>query len=84
MAVVKHNDKIFAIPWEEIKKQCPFTEENLIQITHSIHKEHITFVFICKKTSYIIVFNAETGNFDYIVEGKESLKQLAVTIKLLQ
>ncbi len=74
MAVVKYNDKIFAIPWEEIKKQCPFTEENLTQITHCIHKEHITFVLICKQTSYIIVFNAENGRFDYIVEGKGIVK----------
>lgn len=74
MAVVKYNDKIFAIPWEEIRKQCPFTEENLTQITHCIHKEYVTFVLICKKISYIIVFNAETGNFDYIVGGKGIVK----------
>lgn len=83
MAVVKHNDKTFAIPWEEIKKQCQFTEENLVQITHSIHKEHITFVFVCKKTSYIIVFNAETGNFDYIVEGKGIIKATCCKDKVI-
>lgn len=83
MAVVKYNDKIFAIPWEEIKKQCPFTEETLTQITHCIHKEHITFVLICKKISYIIVFNAETGNFDYIIEGKGLIKATCCEDKVI-
>lgn len=74
MAVVKYNDKIFAIPWEEIKKQCIFSEEGLKDITYCIHKEYITFVLICENTSFVIVYNADTGFFDYIVEGRCIIK----------
>ena len=74
MAVVKYNDKIFAIPWDEIIKKCQINKNDLINITYCIHREHITFVIICEDDSFVIVYNADTGIFDYINNGKYIIK----------
>lgn len=74
MAVVKYNDKIFAIPWDEIIKKCQINKNDLINITYCIHREHITFVIICEDDSFVMVYNADTGVFDYINNGKYIIK----------
>ncbi len=74
MAVVKYNNKIFAIPWEEIMKKCKINQCDLKNITYCIHREYITFVFICENDSFVMVYNADTGVFDYINNGKHIIK----------
>lgn len=74
MATVNYDDKFYVIPWDEVKKQSNVEEFFLKNITYCVNKNIVTFTLILENKSIVVVYNAETGSYEYILEGNEIVK----------
>lgn len=83
MATVNFDDKFYVIPWEEIRKQSGAKEIQLKDITHCVNKNTVTFTLILNDKSLVVVYNAETGNYEYMLEGKDIIKAVCCDDKVV-
>ena len=78
MAVIKNNDKVHILPWEDVEKQCGVEGLECINITYCVHKLKVCFVLVYEDNSYVIVYNAKSGIIEYITEGFGVIKAVCV------
>ena len=83
MASVKYDDKFFVLPWEEIFKNFKIEYADFKDITYCVNKNTVTFTLIFKDKSLVVVFNAENGSYDYILEGKYIIKAVLCSDKII-
>lgn len=83
MATIKFNDKIYIIPWDEINKRLGTENINFENITYCVNKNTVTFTFVLKDKSLIVVYNAETGSYEYVLEGKDIIKAVCCNNKVI-
>lgn len=78
MAVIKNNDKVHILPWEDVEKQCGVEGQECINITYCVHKHKVCFVLVYEDNSYVIVYNVKNGIVEYITEGFGVIKAVCV------
>lgn len=83
MATVNFDDKFYVIPWEEIRKQSGAKEIQLKDVTHCVNKNTVTFTLILEDKSLVVVYNAETGNYEYMLGGKDIIKAVCCGDKVV-
>lgn len=74
MAGINYDGKTYVIPWEYIKMKLGTDKPLIRDITWCVNKNTVTFTLILENKSLVVVYNAETGNYEYILEGKDIIK----------
>ena len=74
MAIVNYNSRIYVIPWSVVKKLCKAENGNVQDVTYCVNKNRVTFTVVFGGKCVVMVFDANTGNYEYIVEGEDIIK----------
>ena len=83
MAMVRYAENFYVIPWELIKEKCKAEKFSVENITYCVNKSRITFTLILKDTSFVIVFNADDGVYEYVFEGSGIVKAVCCDNKVI-
>lgn len=83
MATVNFDNKFYVIPWDEMGKQAEMEEFDLKNITYCINKNTVTFTLIFEDKSLVVVYNAETGSYEYMLESKDIIKAVCCGDKVI-